>query len=358
MPNAVRPENRRVSRSRLSGWFCFLAKRLAVRPFFLILVLILPLYGLSTAVFQPETRTIPAAVWCENPDPFTEEVIRRLLDTPDGRLYSFVRTASLEDAERGVLDGQYECAFVLPDHLSELLGENGDTVEIIVSSATTLSSLIREEVFGVMFEAYAPQVLASYIREAQDTDMDPDSLEDRCFAAWSAWAGSGETFHAEYEAVDPDFFSNRALFHIPLKGLAALLIFTAAMAGMAQFRHDRSAGRLLLRDEAAACLPALYCLLLTAAVCISALPGIALSGEGSGFFREIFHLILYAFMLTVFVCILNRLIRSDLAFDLLIPAILLFSLCYAPVFTDLSGYLPFYRYLTFLSPASWYLYMP
>ena len=46
--------------------------------------------------------------------------------------------------------------------------------------------------------------------------------------------------------------------------------------------------------------------------------------------------------------------KSSLAFDALIPVILLFCLLYSPVLMDLRDFIPGYKVLSWLAPTKWY----
>ena len=64
--------------------------------------------------------------------------------------------------------------------------------------------------------------------------------------------------------------------------------------------------------------------------------------------------IIFAALCSLICTLLTRLVRSSIAYDALIPVILLFCLLYSPVLMDLSDFIPGYRLLSWLAPTKWY----
>ena len=63
---------------------------------------------------------------------------------------------------------------------------------------------------------------------------------------------------------------------------------------------------------------------------------------------------LYGFIAVSGLKMIQQVVKSSLAFDALIPVILLFCLLYSPVLMDLGDFIPGYKVLSWLAPTKWY----
>ena len=69
---------------------------------------------------------------------------------------------------------------------------------------------------------------------------------------------------------------------------------------------------------------------------------------------ELALLIVFSALCSILCTLLGQIIKSSLAFDALIPVILLFCLLYSPVLIDLGDFIPGYKVLSWLAPTKWY----
>ena len=69
---------------------------------------------------------------------------------------------------------------------------------------------------------------------------------------------------------------------------------------------------------------------------------------------ELALLIVFSALCSILCTLLGQIIKSSLAFDALIPVILLFCLLYSPVLMDLGDFIPGYKVLSWLAPTKWY----
>ena len=217
--------------------------------------------------------------------------------------------------------------------------------------------MIREDVYAAILDTYAPIVLEQYILDRGEVEIpDAAALHDSVLSSVTDWMNSGSTFHVEYEDVPDAFFSNETAFQLPLRGLLALLLFAAIMAGTAQYRQDAKKGTLLLRFSGeSGYVPCLYALSAAVLPALAGFAGLYISSQGTVIWKELGCLIVYLLLLLLLSQLFCRLIKSQILFDLLIPIGIVFCLLYAPVITDLSPMLPGGSLLSWAAPVSWYL---
>lgn len=344
-------------RRRMRAWLLLLTKRTLRRPVYWLLTLAVIIAGLAALLSDSNASAIPVALYCENPDSFTAQILDELLTSDKSRLYRFYRADSKDSLTEDVLWGKAECGYLIPDSLLPILNQEEEgTILACTSSATVLDLMIREELYAAVFDSYAPFVLADYIREAGHIEIKEEELAREVSRYFPQWMESGSTFRVEYEDVEADFFTNDAAFAIPLRGLLSLLLLAAVMAGMSQYRHDRNKQLILIRYPGEKWyLPCFYSLLPALLPAVSGILCLYLGGQGEGLAAELGAMILYLVLLMLFALLLHITIRSMIIFDAVIPLLVIFCILYAPVITDLSSYLPGSDILAWLAPASWYL---
>lgn len=344
-------------RFRPAAWTLLLMKRALRRPLYWILAAAILSIGAAAALF-PASRSIDAAVFAADPDAQTQAILDQLTTDQSGRLYRFYLVSSEEELREDVEAGTAECGFLFPDHLISDLSSGGqELIRIETGAATTLDTMIREDVYAAILDSYAPVVLEQYILDSGDVEIpDAAALHDSVLSSVTDWMNSGATFHVEYEDVPDSFFSNETAFQLPLRGLWALLLFAAVMAGTAQYRQDAKKGTLLLRfAKESGYVPCLYALSAAALPAAAGLAGLSVSGQGVWIGKELGCLMFYLLLILLLSQFLCRLIKSQVLFDLLIPIGIVFCLLYAPVITDLSPMLPGGSLLSWAAPVSWYL---
>ena len=137
-------------------------------------------------------------------------------------------------------------------------------------------------------------------------------------------------FHVVYEDIPENFYDDQALFQIPVRGLAVLFIMLTALAGSSQFRHDAKKGRFLLRrPDEKWFVPFLYSYLPALFLSVFGLLALIIGSVAPvnvTLIAELALLIIFSALCSILCTLLGQIIKSSLAFDALIPVILLFCL--------------------------------
>ena len=335
------------------AWLLHLIQYTLRKKLFWILPLALIAISIAAAAAARSHQLIRIPLYCAQPDALTRAAMEELIHSDDG-LYRFYESPSQDYLREDVSSRKAECGYVFPDRLEERLqlGEP-ELITVYTSSSTVLSSIVNEAVYNAVFHSYAKTMLTGYILSGDVIPEDADAVRQAVEEQYAYEEANTPSFHVVYEDVSEEFYDNQSAFRIPLRGFLALLIFLSSLAGVSQFRHDRQKGYFLLRHPMEKrYVPAIYALLpalflsLLGFFCLL-LAGSALSG--AGMLAELVLLPAYAAVCALLALLLNHLVRSSIAYDALIPILMIFCLLYSPVFFDLSSYLPAGQLLKWLT---------
>lgn len=347
-----------MNRKSLFAWFSFLSRYTIKKKSLWCIGAVLVLVGV--AAFQTANRheVIQIGLYCENPDEITKTVLSHL-ETLDDGLYRFYRSSSLSYLEEDVSLRKSECGYVFPNDLEkQLQAGSKDCISVYTSPSTVLTAVVNEAIFNAIFEEYAKTMLADYIAENDVVSLTGDELRQSVDEHYAYEKENTPVFHVVYEDVPESFYDDQALFQIPVRGLVVLLILLAALAGSSQFRHDAKKGRFLLRrPDEKWFVPFLYSYLPALFLSVFGLLALIIGSVAPvnvTLIAELALLIVFSALCSILCTLLGQIIKSSLAFDALIPVILLFCLLYSPVLMDLGDFIPGYKVLSWLAPTKWY----
>lgn len=338
-------------------WFFLSCKRQLKRPFFLILLLLLPL-GLHM-LHKAETQSsdkIAIALFTEG-NPWNEKVASELI--AGDHSFDFYLCETREELSADVAAGKAECGYVFSEELRDKLkdGTYKRQITVVASPSTVAEKLASETVFAGLFRVYGRELLKEY------------SETGEAFAGFSgdAWAGleplydnyleNGSTFSFEYAAIDGSAIQNdsvKAVF--PIRGIMSIFIFIMGLAVAVTACEDEKRGLFaaLAGRKKAACVIAQ----LSAPVvftCGSAFLCLMLTGTLNGWGKEIIALILYGAVTVIFSYLLLRVVKNTLLLAGFIPFFIIACLIACPVFADLSAFLPILKVIRLFLPPYYYL---
>ena len=346
----------------LHAWFSFLARYTRKKKSLWFLAVILLIIGIAAAQNANRHEVIQIGLYCEAPDAMTETILKQL-ETLDDGLYRFYRSPSLDYLQEDVSLRKAECGYEFPNDLEAQMESNAEgCVTVYTSPATVLTAVVNEAVYNAIFQEYAKTMLTNYIASHDVvTQSGPNAATELKQLVDEHYAYEKENtpvFHVVYEEIPENFYDDQALFQIPVRGLAVLLIMLTALAGGSQYRHDAKKGRFLLRrPDEKWFVPFLYSYLPALFLAIAALLSLIISTTAplnTFLIAEAALLIVFAALCSLLCTVFTRLIRSSIVYDALIPVVLLFCLLYSPVLMDLSDFIPEYTILSWFAPTRWY----
>ena len=320
----------------LRAWFSFLARYTRKKKSLWCMAAILLVIGIAAAQNADRHEIIRIGLYCANPDEMTEAVLTNLESLDDG-LYRFYRSSSLDYMQEDINLRKAECGYEFPNDLESQMqaGEDG-CISVYTSPSTVLTAVVNEAVSLKKADELKALVNEHYEYEKENTPV----------------------FHVVYEDIPENFYDDQALFQIPVRGLAVLFIMLTALAGSSQFRHDAKKGRFLLRrPDEKWFVPFLYSYLPALFLSVFGLLALIIGSVAPinvTLIAELALLIVFSALCSILCTLLGQIIKSSLAFDALIPVILLFCLLYSPVLMDLGDFIPGYKVLSWLAPTKWY----
>lgn len=343
----------------LRAWFSFLARYTRKKKSLWCMAAILLVIGIAAAQNADRHEIIRIGLYCANPDEMTEAVLTNLESLDDG-LYRFYRSSSLDYMQEDINLRKAECGYEFPNDLESQMqaGEDG-CISVYTSPSTVLTAVVNEAVYNAIFQEYAKTMLADFIASYDVVSVKTaDELKALVDEHYEYEKENTPVFHVVYEDIPENFYDDQALFQIPVRGLAVLFIMLTALAGSSQYRHDAKKGRFLLRrPDEKWFVPFLYSYLPALFLSVFGLLALIIGSVAQvnvTLIAELALLIVFSALCSILCTLLGQIIKSSLAFDALIPVILLFCLLYSPVLIDLGDFIPGYKVLSWLAPTKWY----
>ncbi len=348
----------------LRAWFSFLARYTRKKKSLWCLAAILLIIGIVAAQNANRHEIIQIGLYCENPDAMTETVFKQLETLNDG-LYRFYRSSSLDYLQEDISLRKAECGYAFPNDLdAQMQADTENCITVYTSPSTVLTAVVNEAIYNAIFQEYAKTMLTDYIASHDvvtgntSSTLTSDDLKRLVDEHYAYEKENTPVFHVVYEEIPNDFYDDQALFQIPVRGLAVLLIMLTALAGGSQYRHDAKKGRFLLRrPDEKWFVPFLYSYLPALFLSVAALFSLVISTIAplnAFLIAEAALLIVFAALCSLICTAFTKFVRSSIVYDALIPVVLLFCLLYSPVLMDLSDFIPRYSVLSWLAPTKWY----
>lgn len=283
----------------------------------------------------------------------------------------------MQDVEKGLLD----CAFVLPHDLQDRINEGTwqDTVILYSSSESVVMQIAKERIVAAVFTLYSEESYVNYVKNITDFDLAQTSESDReeiiTFAknAYESHLLDGSTFSLIYngssygENRSDGSNDNDSEIHkserqaaaavFPLRGILAVCIFLSGMCGLLVDWKDRQEKRFrrIVPDRittmANVFVPTIYTTGVSLAVlfCTNQITGLG------GIVRELFRLLIYQFLIVAYCSIIRLILRKQELVAAAIPIFTLGCIVCCPVWIRLAVYIPVFRVLEKLFPATYYL---
>lgn len=360
------------------SFFLLLLKRTCKKKSFLVILLLyfLCMLFLSRSASPAADSRIPVGICVDTEDTLALSLCDKLISGNDS-LFRFVKVQTLDELTLQIENGSFECGYLFRKPLFYELEKKHlhNLVRIYVSETTTCKGVLNEYVYAALFEEYAKNILINCLKKAGQLPFTEDAAggfglppvtDEMIESIYRAYIHGNETFTFEiytaasghtpdkadeapaggtYAAVAPLFHGLTALFLL-LGGFLALLSFiTDRERGL----YDRICGQL---RPVAAFLSMLSVLLPFWGVSFLA---ILLFGTGGSILTELAAGLVYLCCLLLFYGILGTLIKNPTMLCGAFPMLVLLTIVFTPVITDLSVIFPWIRTVRHLLPAYYYL---
>lgn len=357
---------------KLSVFFVLQLKRLFKHKLFLLLLLLFPicLFLLSRA-FHEETDSRSRVGLClATEDALTETLYEKLLTLEDS-LFVFSPVASEEELLRAVQNNRFECGYLFEKPLGTELDKSRlkNLITVYVSENTTCEGILNELVYANLFEEYALLLLQTTLTEAGHlpfTEEDavafslPPVTKETIEEAFRSHLTDGSTFRIEVQFTSGTgtlIPAGTAAAATPLlRGLSALFLLLCGFLALLVTYHDRANG-LYARLHATERLlfPRITMLTYLIPSGLVCLLGGLISGSFTDPVTEITALFCYLIALLLFYTLLGTLLRNHTVLCAAFPMLVLCTLVFTPVLTDLSVFFPWLKVVRYALPSYYYL---
>ena len=350
----------------IKNWIPVFLKRFLKKPFFLILLLLLPAGGLILQAALPSFQTaIPVGVCIAASDPQTAD--GQLTEKIADRLYAhkglivFTAYDSVSDLREAVIRDEIQCGYVLPDNLQTLILEDRlqNSVTVYEAPDALLTSVINELVVSTFFQEISFETL---IHDTVDSGLFSAMSEDEIRAAirpvYDTYNNGNYTLQFDYnrtieaDSLEPD---RSAYLLSPCMGFVALFIFIAAFAGCVVWYQDRDRGAFgSMPKRRIHFLRFFYGLIPTLLCCFSGCLFLWIMDLSAASWTGFLRLLLYSLLTVLSAWLLSGLIPHMLTFTALIPVLTLGGVICTPMFFSAETWLPVLAYVKYLFPPAWY----
>lgn len=283
----------------------------------------------------------------------------------------------IRDVERGRLD----CGFILPQNLRDRINEEAwqGTITLYSASDSVVTQIAKERIAAAVFTLYSEESYVNYVKNITDFDLGHTSESDReeiiAFAksAYETHLLDGSTFgliyngnsyngsrpvgnnDVEAESINDERQSTNTIFNI--RGVLAVCIFLSGMCGLLIDWKDRHEKRFLriapdfVTTMANIWIPTIYTtgVSFAALFCTDQITGL------DGIVRELLSLIIYQLLIVVYCSIIRLVLRKQETIAAAIPIFTFACIICCPVWIRLAVYIPVFRVLEKLFPATYYL---
>lgn len=336
---------------KLSRILYYNCKRYFKKISFWIILLILPILTiLLSKSANSESETLNAVVYIED---FDSEIIDSFNN------YQGAIHFKICDSEKEVLTlvttKAAECGYIIPKDFYEniLDGNKKEIVTVYTSPSTTLSAMINETVYSLLFPKISSEAVKQYLYKysSQQEYIEQNISEQEYEELYSKYLTNGSTFHFESTNV-PDNYQNQVKNVIisPLRGLLSIFVLLSALVGAIDYYQNIN--NLVFQNT----MMRTSCILIptffsgaVAALCL------VISPIGDNIIKELLAMTLYMLFCSLFVWILTLIIKKAQTYYAFLPIFILGNLIISPVFFDLARFIPAMKVTEYLFLPTYYL---
>ena len=353
-------------------FFALQLKRIGKRTLFLCMLLLFPvaMFCLSRAFAVEEDSRIPVGLYLATEDPLAQTLCEKLVSLEDS-LFSFSYTDSEEALMKGVQSNRFECGYLFEKDLGTELDRNRlkNLISVYTSENTTSTGVLNELVYANLFEEYSLSLLQDTLREAGHLPFTEDDATDTSLPPvtketieqlYRSHLADGSTFRIEVifgsSTEASEIMGTLTATRPLLRGLTAVFLLLCGFLALLTVVRDKTNG-LYARLHGSARLLAPYLTMLayllpSGLICFL---GLALSGSVTHIGTELLAMLCYLLALLVFYSILGALLRNHTVLCAAFPVLVLCTLVFTPVITDLSAFFPWIKAICYAFPTYYYL---
>ncbi|MBQ6386930.1 MAG: ABC transporter permease [Lachnospiraceae bacterium] len=337
-------------------------KRLFLSGSFLFLMLLIPVTAALLSLVSAADKGVVTIALAAESGPEAEtgklaDCMSRL--KAESRIVRFLDAGSEEEARQLAAQGRADAAWVFAagyeDRLTRIAEGGRDIlVRVYTPEDTVFMKLAREKLFAAVYPDLSRQIYRTFIKTALPAETSSNAADpDACYGMsaspndlirFSLMDGGPGADAAE--AISEDYLL------LPVRGMLAVLIFSAGMAASIFFLLDRERGCFIwLTDRETALTGAFYTGSAVFWTSLMSLAALRISGTFTSAGHELILMLLYAAAVGGQCGLLRKIAGKPGITAVILPALILLTLCLCPVFLNfrtlrgVAALLPAFHYL-------------
>ncbi|MBQ9278850.1 MAG: ABC transporter permease [Lachnospiraceae bacterium] len=336
-----------------SNRFGIMLKRTIKQPVYIIMLLLLISLSIFYVSIPAEKKSlyITAAVLCEDSSPeaglFMEELIN------SNSVFTFYEVENLDELKKDVISGKANSGFVIPEgYIYESIIKDYDKlITEYVTAGSFLPMVAFEEIYARLFK-YTSYELLKYQLFEQDAAM--IELESDIKNVYENYDIDEKLFNTDKEYEKYAELTKDSKMELPIRKIAGLFIYIAAILGTAAYITDRENNIYLLMSKAE------KISLRFIHIMVSVLPlgittfFIMLILKEMSFLKSAVHVFIYMMAVSFVSLLFGLLFKKSKTFYKFLPLFLVLTMVFSGVFFDIGKYNVFMGFLAKLCPPYYF----
>lgn len=333
--------------------FGIMLKRTVKQPIYIVMLLFILCLSVFYVLVPSEKKSlyITAAVLCED----TSDEAALFLDdlTKANSVFSFYIVNDLNELKKDVISGKANSGFVIPEgFLNESI--NDEYNELITEYVTTGSFLPRvafEEIYVGTFKYTSYGLLRKQLFDQNEELKKEEVLIKDVYDNLSV---AERLFNTDKEYEEYNELTKDSKMELPIRKIAGLFIFIAAILGTASYITDRENNIYLLmsRYERIA-LRFIHIMSSVLPMGITTFFVLLILNEMS-LLKSAIHVTVYIFAVSCISLLFGLLFKRSKTFYKFLPVLLVLTMVLSGVFFDIGKYNLFMQYLAKLFPPYYF----
>ncbi len=333
--------------------FGIMLKRTIRQPIYIAMLLFLLCLSIFYVMIPSEKKSlyITAAVLCED----TSDEASRFLDDliNDNSVFSFYVVDDIDELKKDVISGKANSGFVIPEDYIKHSVEKGYEGRIIeyVTAGSFIPKVAFEEIYEKLFRYTSYELYEKQLIELDETLMDEKALIKEVYDNYSV---TDRLFNADREYDEYNDFTRDSKMELPIRKIAGLFIFMAAILGTAAYITDRENNiYLLMGSLERISMRFVHILASVLPLGITAYFVMLILKEMSPV-KSAVHVLLYMLAVAGISLILGLMFKRSKSFYKIMPVLLVLTMVLSGVFFDIGKYNAFMEFLARLCPPYYF----
>lgn len=344
--------------TKILVWFLLFNKRLFKKLSFVLTFLSVILIALFLKFTSTSESGIVTIALCpENPDDaYANELISKFTD--EKTIIHFENYKSEKEARKALKSDSAQAVWIFKEDIPSIMEkaakfeEPDSVVKIIQSKDTIVLKFSREILFSRIFPIFSYEAYKSYVKNTAGINGVSEQTFKSYYNHFILPSSLVKITALDSEITGENENNSRNLMLYPLRGMLAIWVLICAFSACLYFLQDFNKGTFVwVKKEHQFFLMLGMIFLAVTDACALFLVCIAIFGVFTNLAAEIISLLLYAAAVVFFSCFFLLLLRKIEALSCAVPAILIASLVFTPVYINLAGV----NFISRLFPGYYYL---